>query len=96
MAGSSGFINDPPPPPDQRVESVYAWVATHPDGAEGIMSADMDLGPPIGIRHMPLLTSKPHLARLMEGKARQLQRAAMAETGKPVAIELVEYRRVRK
>lgn len=95
MAGAPEFINDPPPPAEQRVESVYAWIATHPNGAEGIMSADMDLGP-LGIRHMALLTSKPNLARRMEGKARQLQRAALAETGRPFAIELVEFRRVPK
>lgn len=89
------FPNDPPPP-EQRIDTLYVWIATHHDGAEGMMSADMDIGPPIGVRHIPLMTSKAHLAGLMESKARQLQRAALAETGRPITIELVEYRRVPK
>lgn len=81
------------PAAGQRIETLWAWVAIHADGREGVWSADMET--PIGPRHMPLVTSKRDVAERLAAVVLQLQRAALAETGKPIHAELREFRVVR-
>jgi hypothetical protein len=73
--------------PDQRITELHAWIATHENGGEGVMSADLPLG------HMPLVTGKHETAEKLGAFARMVQRKA-AEMGAPVTIELRTFRAV--
>jgi hypothetical protein len=84
------------PDKDQRVDVLWAWVGIHPDGGEGILSTDLptpDL-PGGARRHMPLVTSKRHVAEICGLVAREIQRASMHQADRFVRIELREFRRV--
>jgi hypothetical protein len=82
---------DIPPPGEQRITELHLWVATHPDGGEGIVSADVPI-PGIGSRHIPLMSSRRELAEKMKPFAEHAQQAA-AKAGKPVSLRIVTYRR---
>lgn len=76
--------------PDQRITELHAWVATHPGGEEGLISGDVPMPGTIRPRHMPLMSSKRHLAEaLLPVVNRVLQ---LAPRGTRAA--LVTFRRV--
>lgn len=83
-----------PTAPDQRVDSLFAWVATHADGAEGIMSGDMPYIPGLGRRHMPFMSSKRTVAESLGPRVAEMLELAVAD-GVLVKAELVEFIRVR-
>ena len=76
---------DLPAPPDQRIEKLHAWIATHTDGSEGIVSAA--LGPQV----MPLVTSKRHVAEGLKSVAERAVQAAAAQASKVVSVRLVTF-----
>jgi hypothetical protein len=80
------YSADDPPPPHQRITRLYAWVAIHDDGGEGILSADLPF-PGEGRRHMPLISSKRSTAQMLESLARKIA-ADAGKAGKPVRCEL--------
>jgi hypothetical protein len=83
---------DMPPPGEQRITELHLWVATYPDGGEGVVSADIPI-PDIGSRHMPLMSSKRAVAERLKPYAESAQQAA-AGAGRIVSLQLVTYRRV--
>lgn len=87
-----------PPEAEQRVETLYAWIGVHANGAEGILSTDLPAMPgdaPGGaIRHMPLISSNRAVIEGLARVAREIQRAAMHTADRYVKIELREFRRV--
>lgn len=88
------YYRDAPPPADQRVTEMHVWIATHPDGAEGIASADVDFGPGFGLRHMPLMSSQRGTAEKMHVWAEELRQQALVQAGKRVTLRLVTFRKV--
>jgi hypothetical protein len=60
------------PTPGQIIREIHAWIATYPDGSEGIMAAGVQ-----GIGMTPLLSSRLELAKSMEPLARKTQRETM-------------------
>jgi hypothetical protein len=89
MSDDKDYLNIPPAP-GQRVTQLFAWIAIHPDGGEGIMSTDMPLGD-LGMRHMPLITSKREVAEKMRPIAEQTASQASTAAGAPVAIVLRSF-----
>jgi hypothetical protein len=84
---------DLPPPAAQRINQLHCWIATYPNGSEGIISADMPM-PGYGIRHMPLMASKREVAEGLAGLARRAQRAAMHKTDRMIRIRLCSFDRL--
>lgn len=82
---------DMPPPAEQRISELWAWVATHASGGEGIMSADLPMPAGIGTRHVPLIASKRDTAEKLEPLARKIQRAAMHKADRLVSIRLARF-----
>lgn len=80
--------HESPPPADQRIDTLYAWIATQQDGAEGIISTFI---PQLGAT--PLITSKPHIAALMELAANRAKKTGAKEF-MPIAITLATFKRV--
>lgn len=81
-----------PPPSDQRISAIYAWVATYEDGSEGIASADMPGPMPgMGPRHMPLLSSKREVAERLRPLADIAVRLGKNATPRVVSIRLVSF-----
>jgi hypothetical protein len=83
---------DVPPEPDQRVIEIHAWIATHADGSEGIVSADIPM--PMGMRHSPLLSSKRTVAEKLEPLARKIRQQAMHQANRVVSMKLITFRRI--
>jgi hypothetical protein len=81
---------DNPPDDDQRITELWAWIATHANGAEGIMSADVQM-PGMGTRHVPLIASKRATADHLGPLARKIQRAAMHQANRLTNIRLVRF-----
>ena len=78
------------PPPEQRIETIYCWIATHANGAESMISADMPMAG-FGMRHMPLLASTRAVAEQMEDLARRTQRSTMHTTQKIIRIRIATF-----
>lgn len=70
-----------PPDPEQRIARLYAWIAIHSDGSEGIM-ATLTQG-----RVMPLVTSQRRIAISMAEMAERVALASAA-AGRPCRAEL--------
>ena len=85
---------DEPPAAEKRVDELHVWIATHPDGGEGIASADVDFGPGFGLRHMPLMSSQRGTAEQMQGWADLMRQQALIQAGKRVTLRLVTFRKV--
>lgn len=83
---------DLPQDADQRISAIHVWIATQPDGSEGLISADLDAGPLIGMRHMPLMSSKRHIAEGFAGVADKMRKEILKTTGKDVTIRLVTFK----
>jgi hypothetical protein len=87
------YIDDPPAA-EHRVTELHAWIATHPDGAEGIASADVDFGSGFGVRHVPLMSSKRKVAEGLKPLAEQVRQEALIQSGTRVTMRLVTFRKV--
>jgi hypothetical protein len=78
--------------PAQRIDELWVWIGTHPNGGEGILSVDLPAGDTGAPRHMPLMSSKRELAEVaMAGLARRIQREAMHRQDRLVKIELRHF-----
>lgn len=78
-----------PPDPGKRIEMLYLWIAIHPNGAEGIIAADLEVMPG-EIRHTPLMNSRRDSAEAMRPIATSLG----AASDPPVRVELRAFARV--
>jgi hypothetical protein len=82
------------PPAGPRIEALYGWIATYPDGSEGVISAALPLPgslASLGRRVLPLLAASRQTAEMLAPYARQALCAAPAE--RAVAVQLVTWRR---
>lgn len=79
---------DLPPEPDQLILDLYAWIAIHVDGSEGIIAASVaDLPTP-----MALVSSKLAMAEKMRPFAERAMALSQQQSSKPVkAIELRRF-----
>lgn len=93
MRAPSNLYIDNPPPSEQRIDALHVWIATYADGSEGIVSADLPLASGLGMRHMPLMSSKRELVERMEPLARSVQKAAVRQAKRITKLDLVTYRR---
>jgi hypothetical protein len=74
------------PTPDQLIRQIHCWIATYPDGTEGIIATDAP-----GYSMLPLLSSRQAEAQALEGAARKAGRAAERQTGHKISVRLVTY-----
>ena len=81
-------LPDLSPDPDQRISVIHAWITTHSNGAEGLMSADMPMPGRPGDTHMPLLSSKLHVAQRLRPLAEEAQSTSLDGPNPVVKIEL--------
>jgi hypothetical protein len=65
----------------KRIDAIYAWVATEPDGGEGVCSAQ------IGEIHMPLVGADIERIKSLRGYAEMIRQATM------LPIRLVRFSR---
>lgn len=77
-----------PTPADSRMDTLYAWIATHENGGEGILAGGIP-----GLGMVSLVCGNERLANKMEPLAEQAIRAS-ARAGKPATKRLVVYKRV--
>lgn len=77
------------PEPEKRIEMLYLWIAIHPNGAEGIIAADLEVMPGV-IRHTPLMNSRRDGAEAMRSIAIGLGESS----DPPVRVELRAFARV--
>lgn len=80
---------DLPPDSDQIITELHAWIATHPDGSEGIISHSTRL-PGGSIGHMPLISSKASVAARMRQAALQ----AVKISPRPITVRLARFKLV--
>ena len=83
---------DLPITPGQRIDSLFVWIVTYPGGDQGIMSGDVEI-PGLGMRHIPFMSSKQHLAEALKPRVDQCAETAR-EQGGVFTADLVEFRRV--
>lgn len=56
----------------KRIEAIYAWIATHEDGSESIVSGDMPFAPELGGRRdIPLVAIRRDTAENLALLARR-------------------------
>ena len=84
---TEAVLLDPPADPDQRINTIHAWVGTHANGAEGLLSADVDI-PGGGTRHLPLMSAHLRIAEKLGTLARSLYRASQNGPQKLTSVEL--------
>jgi hypothetical protein len=92
MPDENDIYLDMPPPEGKRVAELHVWIATYPDGREGIVSGDFEMPGGLGMRHMPLMNSKRHVAAALEPMAHRARRAAMHQADRIVRVRLVTFR----
>jgi hypothetical protein len=74
------------PTPGQHIREIHCWIATYPDGSEGIMgygTAETGL--------MPLMSSRRDLAEQVEPLAQRAAEATRRDTGHRVTYRLVSF-----
>lgn len=74
------------PTPGQLIQQIHCWIATYPDGTEGIIAAGLE-----GLGVIALLSSHRDKAEAMEAQARRAQRAVMHQANRMVSIRLVTF-----
>ncbi len=83
---------DHQPPPHQRIEQLHVWIATYEDGSEGIVSGDIEMVPGL-IRHIPIMSSKRHVAEGLKPLAERAAEMGREHNGKGMTIELRTFTR---
>ncbi len=81
------------PQPGDTFTALYMWIGTHPNGGEGVMSADMEVGKGV-IRHVPLMAFSQAAAAALGGIALQEADTFRRRCGASLALKLVTFRRV--
>jgi hypothetical protein len=76
------------PPAERKIDDLWAWIAVHADGGEGIISADMPIRK--AIRHMALVSSRLYLAEAFRPIA-EVVRSLSEDYGRPMVPELVHF-----
>jgi hypothetical protein len=79
------FVLDPEHLLNHRLDVIYCWVATHPDGTEGIIGVETPDG-----RLMAAVTGKRETA---EGPLAQLVERMVPQLRRGTVIELRQYGR---
>jgi hypothetical protein len=74
------------PTPGQFIRELHCWIATYPDGTEGIMASGFE-----GLGMMPLFSSRRATAEMLEPSARRIQQTAMHQANQIVSIRLVTF-----
>jgi hypothetical protein len=64
----------PEPPADNRITELYAWVAVHPNGGEGVMATGIALEGHGVIAMTPLVRSNRESAERIGDQAHELAR----------------------
>jgi hypothetical protein len=77
-----------PTPADSRMDTLYAWIAIHENGGEGILAGGIP-----GLGMVSLICGNERLAEKLERLA-DAACAASARAGKPVTKRLAIYKRV--
>lgn len=78
------------PEPGQSITELYAWVATHANGGEGIVAAVLP-----GLGATPLISSKRAVMAMAEGVARHaVALSAGRAAGRAISVDLVTFKRV--
>jgi hypothetical protein len=94
MADEPDLFLDMPPPESQRITEIHVWIAKYHNGSQGIVSADLPMPNGLGMRHMPLMSSKRHAAEALEPMAHRARRLAMHQADRIVRVRLVTFRAV--
>lgn len=81
------FLDLPPEP--ERLREVFVWVGIHADGREGMMSADLRTA--IGIRHMPLMSSRRGLAEQFMPLAMKIRRKSLHGNNRIIRVEMRRF-----
>jgi hypothetical protein len=84
MSGDTIFLHDPPPP-EQRIAVLYAWIATHEDGSEGV------IGGLLGGGWVPLVTAFLKTATAMEPLAENARVYGEKATNQKIGKRLVRF-----
>jgi hypothetical protein len=74
------------PTPGQFIREIHCWIATYPDGTEGIIAGGIE-----GLGMTPLLSSRRDVAERLEPQARRAQQAVMHQAKRIVSILLVTF-----
>src|SRR3954470_19950123 len=74
------------PTPGQMIRELHCWIATYPDGTEGIMAHGTE-----GYGVMPLVSSDRSLAERLERAARDTALQVNRQTGHTVTIRLATF-----
>lgn len=76
--------------PEQRIDELHAWIATHRNGGQGIVASVLP-----GLGATPLVSSRRHVVEAAEPLVRQTVAATKGRGGEEVVgVELVTFRRV--
>jgi hypothetical protein len=86
--------------PDLLIESpagapfmeVHIWIAHYAAGGESMIAADIPLPGGLGMRHMPLMNGRRHVAESLAPLARRIQSASQHASERIVRLELRTFR----
>ena len=74
------------PTQGQFIRELHVWIATYPDGTEGIVAGGLE-----GLGITPLMSSRRATAESLESQARRAQRAVMHQANRIVSLRLVTF-----
>lgn len=77
---------DSPPTEGQMIRALHAWIATYPDGTEGIIAHGLP-----GLGMTPLVTSRHPAAVQMEPLARHAMALSVGTEHPVTGVRLVSY-----
>jgi hypothetical protein len=87
MDGSKTLSDIPQgPTPGQYIHNLWAWIATYPDGTEGIVAAGIS-----GIGLTTLISSKRDVAMSMETLAKAAVEDTFRNTRQRCTVKLVRF-----
>ena len=73
------------PTPGQFIRQLHVWIATYPDGTEGIVGGDLGMG------MTPLMSSRRPVAELLQGFAARAVLASKRTPHPVVSVRLVTF-----
>jgi|HubBroStandDraft_4_1064222.scaffolds.fasta_scaffold59061_5 hypothetical protein len=74
------------PTPGQFITELHCWIATYPDGTEGIIAYGIDQ-----IGTTPLISSHRDIAEKLEPLARHAQSISLTQATRAISIRLVTF-----